>query len=191
MYLFFDTETNGIPKNYKAKITDLDNWPRVIQLAYILYDNQGSQLLSSCNLIKPDNWEIPKQKFWIDNGYSTEVNAQQGKPMKEELIAFASAINQCQVMIAHNINFDVPVLSCEMIRYNVKAQHKPAKFCTMLNSTDICQIPGQYGYKWPKLEELYSILFGETLQGAHDALVDVEATAKCFFELKNKGLFNV
>jgi len=30
MYLFFDTETTGLPRNWKAPVTDLDNWPRMV-----------------------------------------------------------------------------------------------------------------------------------------------------------------
>ena len=58
-------------------------------------------------------------------------------------------------------------------------------------SADFCAIPSNSpygGYKWPKLEELYRKLFGYTFDGAHDALADVEATRKCYFELKKKGI---
>ena len=44
MYLFFDTETTGLPKNYKAPASDLNNWPRLVQLAYHLYDNDGNKI---------------------------------------------------------------------------------------------------------------------------------------------------
>ena len=27
MIFFFDTETTGLPRNWKAPITDIDNWP--------------------------------------------------------------------------------------------------------------------------------------------------------------------
>ncbi|MCX6741278.1 MAG: hypothetical protein NTY61_02675, partial [Candidatus Parcubacteria bacterium] len=38
-YLFFDTETTGLPKNWKAPIEDLDNWPRIVQIAWAIYKN--------------------------------------------------------------------------------------------------------------------------------------------------------
>ncbi len=37
-YVFFDTETTGLPLNWKAPVTELENWPRLIQLAYIVYN---------------------------------------------------------------------------------------------------------------------------------------------------------
>ena len=46
MYLFFDTETTGLPKNWKAPITDLENWPRLVQLAWLVYDNIGNKIIN-------------------------------------------------------------------------------------------------------------------------------------------------
>lgn len=85
MYLFFDTETTGLPRYMNAKVTDLDNWPRVIQLAWILLDENLQEVDSFCKLIKPDKWEIPVLKFWLDNGYSTEKNMKEGMPMQMAL----------------------------------------------------------------------------------------------------------
>ncbi len=41
MYLIFDTETTGLPKRWDAPITDTDNWPRCIQIAWQLHDEMG------------------------------------------------------------------------------------------------------------------------------------------------------
>lgn len=188
MYLFFDTETTGTPKNYKAPVTDLENWPRVIQLAWAFYDQNETLVASSCNLIYPNGWEVPTEKFWIDNGFSTEKSKEEGIRIETALDAFVSVINSTQLLIAHNIQFDLPIVQAEMIRAQMLAQNKPKKFCTMQSTTNICKIPGPYGFKWPKLEELHNYLFGQGFDGAHDALNDVMATAKCFFELKNRNL---
>jgi DNA polymerase III epsilon subunit-like protein len=60
--------------------------------------------------------------------------------------------------------------------------------CTMQAATDYCRLPGQYGYKWPSLQELHTKLFGQPFEGAHNALVDVRACARCYFELKRLGV---
>lgn len=49
-------------------------------------------------------------------------------------------------------------------------------------NTNYCAIPGNYGYKWPRLEDLYRKLFGRNFAGAHDAMSDIQATKECFFE---------
>ena len=85
------------------------------------------------------------------------------------------------------MSFDEKIVGAEMIRLGMKSENKPTKICTKEVSTDFCQIPNQNGFasfKWPKLEELHRKLFEVDFEGAHDALNDVMACAKCFFELK-------
>lgn len=193
MYLFFDTETTGVPKNYKASPTDVENWPRIIQLAWAYFDQDGSLIAKSCDLIYPNGWEIPEEKFWIDNGYSTEESKIKGVPIDKVLFRFLSVLDQCKYLIAHNLNFDKPIVQAEMIRLKMKSENRPSQFCTMMSTTNICKIPHSNGrgMKWPKLEELHRHLFKAEFEGAHDALNDVMATAKCFFELKSRNLISL
>ena len=60
-YLFFDTETTGLPKDYKAPLADLNNWPRLVQLAYLLFDTDGNELSSGDFIIKPEGFSIPAE----------------------------------------------------------------------------------------------------------------------------------
>lgn len=62
------------------------------------------------------------------------------------------------------------------------------KICTMEQSTNYCKLDGPYGFKWPKLSELYSKLFNSSFEESHNAEVDINATAKCFWELKKLGV---
>lgn len=187
-YLIFDCETTGLPKNYKARMSDLDNWPRVIQLAWAEYSANGEKLKTFSYLIKPDGWIVPNEKFWIDNGFTQERSESQGTSIEEVLSVFIDSVNQCDALISHNMEFDHNVVGAEMIRASIRANpdRKPKKICTKEVSTDICKLPGNYGYKWPKLTELYQFLFGKNFEGGHDALNDVIACAECFFELRRK-----
>lgn len=188
-YLVFDTETTGVPKNYKAPMNDFNNWPRVIQLAWALYSEDGEYLDGRKDLILPDGWEVPNEKFWIDNGFSNEQNINEGVCIKGALDMFIEQINEgADVVIAHNLNFDFNILGCEMLRANVRAERKLQKFCTMISAVDLCQLPGKFGFKWPKLIELHQKLFGEGFDGAHDALADVKACGRCFFEMKRREI---
>ena len=188
MILFFDTETNGLPKNWKAPKNDTSNWPRVVQLAFAVFNNDGEKVSDYQTIIKPDGWTIEKSTSDI-HGITTEMAQQNGVPANEAIAAFIQAYENCHTLVAHNIAFDYPVLGCELIRYAAKPQTRIEKqICTMLASVDFCKLPGPYGYKWPKLMELHQILFGEGFDGAHDAMVDVDACARCFFELKKRGI---
>lgn len=184
MILFFDTETTGKPKNYKAPATDLDNWPRIIQLGWALYKDDGTLYDCDAKLIKPDGWKIPEEEFWIKHGYSTQKSMESGIPIAEALHQFLTPLNACTLMVAHNLDFDYPVVAAEMIRADIRSSNKPVKCCTMKKTTDLLKIDGPYGYKYPKLEELHQFLFGKSFEGAHDALNDVKATAACYFKLK-------
>ena len=200
-YLFFDTETDGLPKNYKAHFSDVHNWPRVVQLAWMLTDGSGTMLAESCDIIRPDGYTIPANMI---HGISQEKALEVGIPMLTAFDAFTDAcfsdrvghlvINQgLPTLVAHNIGFDLPIVSAELMRLGcekfAKALNRQMKQqCTQAIGTNYCKLPGKYGYKWPRLSELHQILFNEDFDGAHDAMNDVKATARCFFELKRLGL---
>jgi DNA polymerase III epsilon subunit-like protein len=188
MYLFFDTETNGKALNFNAPATDLENWPRITQLGWQVYDENGILIKEESVLIKPEGWTIPKEKFFIDNNMSTERCEESGLPLESVLKKLIIDMEKSKYLIAHNMAFDINVLGAEFLRKGVKAENKLNKFCTMKESTNICKIPKFNGYKWPTLTELHKFLFNEGFEGAHDALDDVKACAKSFFELKKRGL---
>lgn len=184
MYLIFDTETNGLPKNYKAPMTDVDNFPRIIQFGYCVYSSDGKLLREYQNLIKPNGWVVPNDKFWIDNGFSTERNFAEGVDISVALGGFINEINEsCEVLVAHNLEFDHKIVGAEMIRAGMFTKKKLNKICTMQSTIELCNLPGKYGAKYPKLIELHNKLFGVGFDGAHDALADVKATAACLFKL--------
>jgi len=201
-FCFFDVETTG--KIIDWGITDpgeVDNFPRCIQVAWVVSDELGNVLKTECHLIYPQGWTIPKEPFWIEHGFSTERSIIEGKQMPLVLDYFFNDYNDCDILAAHNLKFDYPVLGSEMIRYNKRGKPNPArqKICTMVAGTDVCKIP--FGkdhrpwknkeWKFPKLSELYKKLFDKEMESAHNALADVTATKECFFKLVNLGVINI
>lgn len=187
MTIFFDTETNGLPKDYKGAKTDVNNWPRIVQLAFATYKD-GDLVEEFDFIIKPDGWTIPTETADI-HGITQEIAEEQGIPIKEALQVFLTELGKCDTLVAHNLNFDYPVVICEYLRARMSQKpHKVKKVCTMLSSIDFCDLPGPYGPKWPKLEELHRKLFGKDFEGAHNALFDIRATAACYFELHKRVL---
>jgi DNA polymerase III subunit epsilon len=186
MYLFFDTETTGLPNNWSAPLTDGDAWPRLIQLAWIATDKEGNKIAGASHIIKPVGFEIPEEASRI-HGITTKIATSIGESLPMVLNVLHHQISACQVVIGHNIDFDCSIIGAEFIREGLPAI-RPVKprFCTMKSSTDLCKIPGPRGYKWPKLIELHRHLFGVDFEGAHNALADIEATAKCFWELRRR-----
>lgn len=188
MYLFFDTETTGLPINWKAPVTDLNNWPRLVQLAFLIFDAQGKELERGDYIIKPNGFIIPKESSNI-HGITTEKAIDEGKDLKMVLEIFDNHIKQSNFLVAHNLKFDEKIIGSELLRNNFANSLSAKKgICTMESSVNFCAIPGLYGYKWPKLSELHLKLFGENFEEAHNAAADINATAKCFWALKEKGI---
>jgi DNA polymerase III epsilon subunit-like protein len=188
MYLFFDTETTGLPRNWNAPVTDTRNWPRMVQIAWRRYDAEGGLSTAADYIIKPEGYVIPKEATLL-HGISHERAMEVGASLKTVLTEFSEAVRQEAILVAHNISFDEKIVGAEFVRMNQK-NHLSGKvtICTMLETTNFCKIPGKYGFKWPKLSELYFKVFGEFFDEAHDASVDIEMTAKCFWELKRRGV---
>lgn len=194
-FLVFDTETTGLPKNWGAPATDVNNWPRIIQLGFILFDEDGNDLIKFNELIKPDGWVMPTDKFWIENGFTHQENMEKGIPIALALRALQDALKQAHYKVAHNIRFDNNIVLAEMYRLGMTHQLFQFKkgICTMTRSTKLCNIPKSHGggNKWPKLVELHKYLFNEDFDGAHDAFADVSATKRCLLELIKRRHINV
>jgi DNA polymerase-3 subunit epsilon len=187
MYLFFDTETTGLPINWKAPVTDLNNWPRLVQLAYLYFDKNGNKITGGDFIIKPEGFTIPKEASRI-HGISTERAMEEGIQLQVVLSEFQSLIDESEYLVAHNMSFDEKIMGAEFLRMKMPDSIAPKKkVCTMQSTTNFCAIPGPYGFKWPKLHELHYILFKTGFEEAHNAAVDITATANCFWELKRLG----
>ncbi|MFH1208239.1 MAG: 3'-5' exonuclease [Candidatus Omnitrophota bacterium] len=191
MYLFFDTETTGLPKSWKAPIFDLGNWPHIVQIAWALFDEGGAQLALRDHMIKPEGFVIPENATAI-HGISTEKALKKGRPIAEVLREFSEGVRGAARLIAHNLDFDEKMVRVELLRQGMPdvLQSVPAhqKICTMKNSTKHCKIPGPYGDKWPKLSELHIKLFDSDFKDQHNAAADVLCCAKCFFELRRRAI---
>ncbi len=188
MYLFFDTETTGLPRNWKAPVTDLNNWPRLVQIAWLLYDNDGNLHGNKDFIIKPNGFKIPKNVTAL-HGITHERAVSEGSELSFVLNEFAELVEQADFLAAHNMSFDEKIVGAEFLRMKMKnflADKK--RLCTMKSSAELCAIPGPYGYKWPKLPELYKKLFDEKIEDYHNAAMDIKATARCFWDMRKRGL---
>lgn len=191
MYLIYDTETTGLPKNYNAPPTDLDNWPRMVQIAWQLHDKTGKLIENESYIIKPDGFDIPFNSTQI-HGITTEKALAEGLPLIDVLEKFSLALKKAKILGGHNLSFDQGIVGAEFIRCGLDYHKIELPIAdTMDSSTEFCQLPGgMYGrFKAPKLTELYKRLFGLEFQEAHNAAADVNATAQCFMEMIRIGVF--
>ena len=186
MYLIFDTETTGLPKNWKAPVSDTDNWPRCVQIAWQLHDELGNLVEANSFIIKPHGYDIPYESEKI-HGISTQLAELEGEKLEIVLKEFNNSISKSKFIIGHNVNFDLNVIGCEFHRLNTLSNIELTDVldtCTETTAT-LCKLPGGRGgkFKLPTLTELHEFLFSAPFQDAHNATADVEATARCFLEL--------
>lgn len=192
MFLIFDTETTGLPKNWNAPYTDLDNWPRAVQIAWQLHDELGNLIEAKDFLIRPDGFDIPFDAERI-HGISTALAEQEGVPLAEVIVEFNRVLEQAKFVVGQNIGFDINIMGAEFIRANSETRMHDMPVLDTLSETtaELCRIPGGRGgkFKWPTLTELHQYLFNQPFGEAHNATADVEATTRCFFELIRREVF--
>ena len=192
MYLIFDTETTGLPKRWDAPISDTDNWPRCVQIAWQLHDGLGNCIEHQDYLVQPDGFNIPYDAEKI-HGISTELAQAQGKPLVEVLRKFNEALNKTKFVVGQNLGFDLNIMGAEFIRADItnKLQELPVLDTCTEHTAKLCKLSGgRYGkFKLPTLTELHEYLFHEPFEEAHNATADVEATSRCFFELIRRQEF--
>ena len=192
MYLIFDTETTGLPANYNAPVSDTNNWPRCIQIAWQLHDELGNLIEHEDYLVKPDGFNIPYDAERI-HGISTELATEQGIDIGSVLEKFNLALSKAKFVVGQNIGFDVNIMGSEFYRMGVDspmAQMPVLDTCTEVTA-NLLKIPGGRGgrFKLPTLTELHTYLFGVPFAEAHNATADVEATTRCFLQLVRMEVF--
>ena len=193
MYLIFDTETTGLPKKWNAPVSDSDNWPRCIQLAWQLHDETGKLSSNNSFLIKPENFDIPFESEKV-HGVSTALAMKDGLVLKEVINRFLIDLKKSKYLVGHNVKFDINIIGAELYRLGIVSNFSQLKVidtCTEITA-NLCKLPGGRSgkFKFPTLIELHDFLFRDSFEHAHNASADVEATARSFFELIRTDIFS-
>lgn len=197
MYLFFDTETTGLP-DFNRDLTDPAQ-PHIVQLAMLLTDNAGRELVTFKSPIIPEGFTIDETgRAYEVNKVGNDMANQYGITLRQALAMFRMFESKAELKVAHNYRFDGFLLKCAHARQSVEPL-SPAieKFCTMkamteimkLEPTDRMKAAGFDKPKSAKLSEAYTYCTGKQLENAHDALADVKACKEVFFWIKNHGFY--
>lgn len=183
--LFIDTETTGIPKRWDLPYSETENWPSAVQISWIIYDENGIEIKRENCYIDADDLKISVKSFKI-HGITKEFLSKNGKDRRSVLEKLSKDIRQYQpLIIGHFTEFDINTLSCDFYRAGLENPFKQSKFyCTMLKSKDYNLNPSVI---YLRLNQLFEFLFSEKMQPSHNALIDAEMTAKCFFEIRSRG----
>ena len=194
---FIDTETTGLPINDNLPYTELDNWPHLVQVALIIEDDNYGILAKRNMILKPDGYSIPESSARI-HGISNAQAVKEGEDRKQVIGFLDQVLGNSNIIIGHNVSFDLNVVKAEIIRVKgvenalfTKKNHNVVD--TMKMGMNICKIPNlsfhtrmSQPYKYPTLDELYYNLFNKHFDNQHNAMSDIQATYDCYYELKRK-----
>jgi DNA polymerase III epsilon subunit-like protein len=182
MYLVLDTETTG-----------LDPEARAVSIAWTVLDAAFQNVESYYFILAPDGFEVPERAFKI-HGIDTETMEWNGASRESVFKHFCKDLDDCDYLVGHSVMFDFNIVRTELEAAGISINHLVAKdcICTMEETIDYCQIPktrkSGYNFKRPSLQELHAQLFGTGFKGAHNAMIDVDVTGRCFVELKKRNI---
>ena len=183
MELFLDTETSGMYRFKKPH--DDPSQPWIVQLGFILSTRDA--IYQEGNLIIQARDRIIEPGAEAVHCITKETANKIGFSESLVIEVLAELIKHSTLIVCHNTAFDIKVIRSAVHEWfddGLMDRLKGPTFCTMMKGTPICNLPGRYGRpKWPKLQELHKHLFGEEFKDAHDALADVRATRRCYYEM--------
>jgi DNA polymerase-3 subunit epsilon len=197
--LIFDLETTGLLPPGNPIYSDIDkyNCCRIVSIAWSIYNGYGFSLRSRYHVIKPKDFVINDSSIATQINKITHQISSSGSDLKNVWDELSNDLMAINLIIAHNIKFDRTILLSELVRSGrediIMRVNNIPHYCTMMNTIKICRLPfprGGRGFKFPKLQELHYLLFGHDFLNDHNANADVEATARCYFELKNNPIYN-
>lgn len=190
MILAYDTETSDLPLWNDP--SDDPRQPHVVQLAMIVCDMDGQEIQRWANIVQPGPGAVMAPEALQAHGITLERAMDEGVPAKQATEAFLDLAGKVKLRVGHNESFDRRMMRIMAARYmGFKWEPETPNFCTLYRSKFIINLPptpnmiraGVPGPKSPNLGECIQHFFSEELSGAHDALVDVEASLRVFWHL--------
>lgn len=186
----FDTETTWF---INKKETDLDKQPKIVQFAWILWNLENGTFVEEKRVNIMINPGIPIP-FWASQVHHIyDIDVKDAPKIEEVMDEILECINQPDVIVWHNIEYDEDMVKLELKRLKQEYKYNPKQvICTMKTTVDFCAIQWNGArFKYPKLWELHKKLFDQYFTGAHDAMVDVEATTRSFVKLVNEWVIHL
>ena len=184
--LFVDTETSGIPHDWAQPYSSRGNWPHIVQLAWVVCTTDGQEIKAENHYIQPSDYDLSPESGSI-HGLTVDFLRANGRPRHAIMQRLRRDLLHYQpLVVAHFMQLDFHMLGVGFHRAGITNPLSALPtFCTMRATGHLVRSNTQ-GFL--RLGELHQRLFHESLQNAHDALVDARATARCYFEMRRQGI---
>ena len=136
--LVFDTETTGLPKTKEVSYSEIGKWPFVVQISYLLFDTDTNYLIKiKDHIIKiPKTIQISSESTQI-HGITYEISQQKGKEWKDIIIEIYKDFTSTDLIIGHNLEFDLNILKIEMMRNILEYKMIDSVFLPMKTRSNI------------------------------------------------------
>ncbi|MDQ1096095.1 MULTISPECIES: 3'-5' exonuclease [Chryseobacterium] len=183
--LFIDTETTAVPRRWDLPYSDTGNWPSAVQVSWIICSQDGTEIKKSDQYIFEEDLVISEGSFRV-HGITEEFLRSRGRSRREVLTDLAEDIIKYQpFIVGHFLEFDLHILSADYLRAGLQNPFENSSFyCTMLKSRQYTSGTSKTGLRLP---ELCRYILNETIEPSHNAVIDAEMTARCFFEIRRRN----
>ena len=197
--IVFDTETSGLPKSKIISPNTIHLWPFIVQFSYIIFDTDTNTILKSYDaIVKVKPYNVISEDSIKFHGITQEISEAKGINIDNVLAEFIGDLEHADMMVAHNVEFDLNMIRVELLRLEQVAldlvlrkaifEEQTNLYCTMRESVDLCKIEkensrGTY-YKFPTLTELHKHLFNVEPKHLHNSFHDILCTIRCFIKMK-------
>jgi DNA polymerase III epsilon subunit-like protein len=172
--LVFDTETTGLPPKVPVLEETLNDWPNIVQLSWMTFDTETYKY-TEYDYVITSPCEIKNDHI---HGITTSMNKAIGFPFKPVYSIFKECLYTCDLVIGHNIRFDINMLHVECLRNGIVWTNNKPTYCTMMATTRMCKLN-----KWPRLSELHQHLFHEDAENLHNSMIDVIVCLRCYLKI--------
>ena len=154
--LVFDVETTGLLPKRSARGVSLAEYPHILQLSFVMYDLHENRICKTYDSYIRVGGEVVISEY-VQNltGISPSICVTTGKDIVEVLYNFYQAYIMCDVLVAHNMDFDEKMILVEMERNRIRIGEmfpemlvvfNPVyeetrgleRFCTMRKGTTLC-----------------------------------------------------
>lgn len=183
--LFIDTETTAVPKRWDLPYSDAENWPSAVQVSWIICSEDGTEIKKEDQYIFEEDLVISEGSFRI-HGITEEFLRSRGKSRREVLTGLAEDIGKYRpLIVGHFLEFDLHTLSADYFRAGLPNPFESSRlYCTMLKSRQYRSGASETGMRLP---QLYRLLLNDKSEPSHNAIIDAEMTARCFFEIRRQN----